>query len=378
MKKPIYLDNHATTPLDPRVLAAMQPFLNEEFGNAASHSHTYGWRAKAAVEKARASVASLVGARGDEIIFTSGATESNNWVLLSTLSAGDHVVTTAFEHKSVLCCLEHLKNKGVTSTPVSLNSDGQISEQDILSALTPQTKLICVMMANNEIGSVLPIANICRVAKANRVLFLTDAVQAAGKLRLDVNELGVDFLSLSAHKIYGPKGVGALYVRRELKAKLTPLIFGGGQEQGLRAGTINVPAIVGFGAACDLAAAEFDSETTRIKGLRDRLWKALQASSPEVRLNGSLENRLCGNLNVSFGGVDGEMMLMALQNDIAVSVGSACSSGGPRGSHVLTAIGVSPDRIQASFRIGIGRFNTEEEIDQAAKVLLLAESRARC
>lgn len=378
MTQPIYLDNHATTQVDPRVCEAMFPFFTHEFGNAGSNTHAFGWRARAAVEKARASIAALIGARGDEIIFTSGATESNNWALMGAVQAGDHVVSTAIEHRSVLCALEYLSKLGVTFTLIQPNSEGQISVEQIERAITPKTKLISVMMANNEIGSLLPVGQIGRLAKGSGILFHCDAVQGVGKVNVNVTDLGIDLLSLSGHKMYGPKGVGALYMRREVKQHLSPLIFGGGQEQGLRAGTLNVPGIVGLGVACDIAAVEGEAENQRIKRLRDRLWKTLRDALPNVQLNGAMDNRLSNNLNIAFDGVDGGMLLLAIQNELAVSVGSACMSSGAKSSHVLSAIGLPPQRIQASIRIGLGRFNTEAEIDRAAEVLILAQEKARC
>lgn len=346
----------------------MRPFFETDFGNAASNSHAYGWRAQAAVEKARASVARLIGARSDEIIFTSGATESNNWAILSNLSPGDHLITTAIEHKSVLCVAEHLQTRGVAVTYL-------MPTDDIAKAVTRRTKMISIMMANNEIGSILPVAEMGQIAKSESVLFHCDAVQAAGKIKIDVNALGVDFLSLSAHKMYGPKGIGALFVRRGLAMK--PLMFGA-QEQGMRGGTLNVPGIVGFGAAADIAMIEAANENKRVLALRNRLLNTLSQAIPNMHINGSLDDRLPGNLNISITGIDGELMLLAVQNKVALSIGAACSSSDSKGSHVLKAIGVPPERIQSSFRIGIGRFNTEEEIDRAAHALVLAHAQAKC
>jgi cysteine desulfurase len=376
--KPVYLDNHATTPLDPRVFEAMMPHLRDEFGNASSSTHCYGWSARAAVEKARKSVAQLIGAYSDEIVFCSGATEANNWALQNVLKTNDHCVSTAFEHPSVLESLEFLKTRGVSSTLVSPDTDGQISLAAIREAITPQTRLISVMMANNEIGSVQPIAQLGELAKDKGLLFHCDGVQGAGKVAFSIRDLKVDFLSMSAHKMYGPKGVGALFIARERKAKLGALVHGGGQEGGLRAGTLNVAGVVGFGVACDISASEMSEECARVAALRDRLWKGVLEIAPNTHLNGAMDNRLSGNLNVSFEGVDGESLLIAVQNEIAISTGSACSSSSQHGSHVLRAIGLAPELIQASFRFGIGRFNSENDIDKALEVLRIALPASRC
>lgn len=378
MKRPIYLDNHATTPMDPRVFEVMLPYFQDDFGNASSSTHGFGWSARKAVEKARGQVADLIGARPDEIIFTSGATESNNWALLGALRPGDHVVSTAIEHPSVLSCLEILKSNGVECDLVAPDLSGMVCPKTIAALMRPNTKMISAMFANNEIGSILPVNEIGALAKEKGVLFHCDAVQAAGRILFSVDTLGVDFLSLSAHKVYGPKGVGALFVRRSKWDCLAPLVFGGGQERGLRAGTLNVPGIVGFGAACELAVAQTTQENQRIRGLKDDLWRRLKEGIPAIHLNGSMENRLSGNLNFSIDGIDGEAFLLAVQNEVAISASSACCSSGSRGSRVLAALGLTPDQIQSSFRIGIGRFNTQSDIEIAAQVLCLAQKSARC
>ena len=360
----IYLDHQATTPVDPRVLEAMLPWFKERFGNAASKSHAYGWEAEEAVEAARAQVAALIGASPEEIVFTSGATESNNLALKGAAEAhpGRHLVTVATEHRSVLDSASALERKGWRVTRLPVGPDGIVDLDEVRDSLTGDTALLSVMAANNEIGVLQPLKDIGGIVKERGVLFHSDAAQALGKEPLDVKALGVGLMSLSAHKICGPKGVGALYVRRRPRSRLVPQMDGGGHERGLRSGTLNVPAIVGFGKACGIAATEMGAERERTKVLRDRLRSRLG----EARLNGHPELRLAGNLNLSFEGVDGEALLSGLK-DVAVSSGSACTSASLEPSHVLKALGIPDALAHASLRFGIGRFTTEAEVDEAAR-----------
>lgn len=381
MKLPIYLDHNATTPIDPRVLEAMMPYLTGVYGNAASRSHTFGWKAEAAVKEARESLAESLGAQAKEIIFTSGATESDNAALLGAARAyrgkGNHIVTSAIEHHAVLDPCRELVREGFDVTFLPPDGTGVTSAAAVEAALTDRTILVSVMTANNEIGTLNPIAQIARVCKARGVLVHTDAVQAFGKVPLDVNELAIDLLSISAHKIYGPKGVGALYVRSSNpRVSLAPLLHGGGHERGLRSGTLNVPGIVGLSAAARIALSQMASESTRLKELRERLHRGLMDALPGVTLNGHPTERLPATLNVSFAGVDGEALLMALR-DVAVSSGSACTSASLEPSHVLKGLGVPDKLAQASIRFGLGRFNTEEEIDFAVKAVVEAVRRLR-
>jgi cysteine desulfurase len=382
LKIPIYMDYHATTPLDPRALDAMLPFLREEFGNAASRSHAFGWRAEEAVEAARAEIARLVGAQAKDLVFTSGATESNNLALKGAAQfhagKGRHLVTTAIEHKSVLDPMKALAAQGWQVTVLPVDGQGLVDPAAVKGALRADTVLVSVMAANNEVGAVQPIAEIGAITRAAGVLFHVDAAQAAGKVPLDVEAASVDLASLSAHKLYGPKGVGALYVRRKPRVRLTPQIDGGGHERGLRSGTLNVPGIVGFGKAAELARAEGAAEAARVGALRDRLWGGIAARVEHATVNGPPpERRLPGNLNVSFAYVEGEALMMAMK-DVAVSSGSACTSASLEPSYVLRALGVPDDLAHASIRFGLGRFNTEEEVDHvvalvAAKVARLRE-----
>ena len=374
MRLPIYMDCHATTPVDPAVLEAMLPYLTEHFGNAASRSHSFGWVAARALEESRAQVAALLGAEPREIVFTSGATESIHLGVRGALRArrarGRHVVTTAIEHKAVLGALRELESDGWETTVVGVGADGVVSVADIVAALRPDTVLVCVMAANNEIGTLQPLAEIGKATRARGILFFSDAAQAVGKIPLDVDALQLDLLALSAHKLYGPKGVGALYVRRRGEpVRLAPVSPGGGQERGLRSGTQNVPGIVGLGRACAVAGAGLATEAERLRSLRETLRKGLVEALPDVRVNGALEPRLPGNLNLSFAGVQGEALLMQL-NDIAVSPGAACDSQNSEPSHVLRAIGVPDDLARSSIRFGLGRFNTAAEVDYViAKVI---------
>ncbi len=362
---PIYMDAHATTPVDPRVLEAMLPYFSQKFGNAASRSHRFGWEADEAVERARLFVAGLIGAKAREVVFTSGATESNNLALKGVASAlrgrGRHVITGRTEHRAILDPCRRLEHEGATITYVPVGRDGLVDPGDVERAITDGTILISVMTANNEVGVLQPIAEIGRLARAHGILFHTDAAQALGKIPFDVAALPVDLVSMSAHKMYGPKGIGALYIRKGSTA-LAPLIDGGGHERGVRSGTLNVPAIVGFGRAAEICRLEMRAESDRLRRLRDRLKDGLMARIPDTIVNGSMSERLPNNLNVSFEHVPGESLLIGL-DDVAVSSGSACTSARREGSYVLRAMGSSDELALASVRFGLGRFNTEAEVD---------------
>jgi cysteine desulfurase len=369
IKFPVYLDNHATTPLDPRVLEAMLPFFTSRFGNAASNSHSFGWEAAAAVEKARRQIATSIGASPLEIVFTSGATESDNLALKGAAEAyrnkGDHIITAVTEHKAVLDSCLHLEKIGCRVTYLPVRSDGLIDLNQLQDAFTDRTILVSIMAANNETGVLQPIEDIGRLCHERGVLFHSDAVQALGKVPLDVNRAGFDLASLTAHKLYGPKGCGALYVRSDAAVRLVPLIDGGGHENGLRSGTLNVPGIVGFGKACEIANQDMPEESCRLAGMRNRLHDRLIAEMDHVTINGCMDKRLPGNLNMSFLEVEGETLLTGL-NDVALSSGSACSSGKTHASYVLKALGLSDEAAGSAIRFGIGRFNTEAEIDYIA------------
>lgn len=370
---PIYLDNHATTPVDPRVLEAMLPFFSGRFGNAASNSHSFGWEAAAAVEKARRQIAASIGALPQEIVFTSGATESDNLALKGVAEGcrekGDHIITAVTEHKAVLDSCGHLEKIGCRVTYLPVGRDGLIDLDQLKDAFTDRTILVSIMAANNETGVLQPIEEIGRLCRDRGVLFHSDAVQALGKVPLDVNRANLDLASLTAHKLYGPKGCGALYVRQSVAQQLVPLIDGGGHENGLRSGTLNVPGIVGFGKTCEIAQQELPEESGRVAGLRNRLCQSLTAGLDHVTINGSMEHRLPGNLNMSFLEVEGETLLTGL-NDVALSSGSACSSGKTHASYVLKALGLSDEAAGSAIRFGIGRFNTEAEIDYVSKRII--------
>ena len=374
VKLPIYMDNHATTPLDPRVLETMMPYLTGTFGNAASRNHSFGWEAEAAVEKAREQVAKLVGATAKEIIFTSGATESNNLALKGIAEMyrerGNHIITQVTEHKAVLDTCKRLEKSGIRVTYLPVKADGLIDLEDLKRAMDDKTILVSIMFANNEIGVVQPVAEIGKLCRERGVLFHTDGVQAAGKIPIDVNAMNIDVLSLSAHKLYGPKGVGALYVRRRNpRVQIAAQIDGGGHERGMRSGTLNVPGIVGLGKACEIAMQEMETEAAYLRGLRDRLQEKLESALDYIHVNGSMEHRLAGNLNMSFVYVEGESLLMGI-NDVAVSSGSACTSATLEPSYVLKALGLGDDVAHSSIRFGLGRFNTQAEVDYvAAKVI---------
>jgi len=374
-KRPIYMDNHATTPIDPRVLEAMMPCFTEVFGNAASRSHPYGWEAQKLVDNARVQVAKLIGADAKEIVFTSGATESINLAIKGAAgmygNKGRHFITQATEHKAVLDAMKYLESIGCRVTYLGVDSFGRISLDALKAAIEPHTVLISIMAANNEIGTLQPIAEIARIAREAGVLLHVDGAQAAGKIPLDVEKLGIDMMSLTAHKMYGPKGVGALYVRRRNpNVRLVPLSHGGGHENGFRSGTLNVAGIVGLGKACEISAEELETEAARLTALRDRLKAAIDLELDEVSLNGHPQERLPGNLNLSFAHVEGEALLMGICEEVAVSSGSACSSGSVEASHVLKALGNGGDRAFTALRFGLGRFNTEAHVDfVAARVI---------
>ncbi|PTL82697.1 IscS subfamily cysteine desulfurase [Vitiosangium sp. GDMCC 1.1324] len=430
LKLPIYMDNHATTPLDPRVLEAMMPYLREDFGNAASRNHAFGWKAEAAVEQARKQVAALIGASDKEIVFTSGATESDNLAIKGVVEfykdKGDHIITLKTEHKAVLdTCkrlervrqerldeLKLLRLGQLTGAPVSrdnlaelsikhdldsdpvyrqwaelptggarvtyleVEKDGRIDLKKLEAAMTDKTILVSIMLANNEIGTVQPIAEIGKLCRKKGILFHCDAVQGIGKVRFNVEEMNVDLASISAHKMYGPKGVGALYVRRKPRVRIAPIIDGGGHERGMRSGTLNVAAIVGFGKAAEIAQQEMADESTRLLRLREKLRKGITDQLDMVTVNGSLEHRLPGNLNISFAYVEGEALMMAIK-DVAVSSGSACTSASLEPSYVLRACGVEEELAHSSIRFGLGRFNTEEEVDYVIKLMVDKVNRLR-
>jgi cysteine desulfurase len=358
------MDNNATTRTDPRVVEAMLPYFTTHYGNAASRNHLFGWQAQEAVDAAREQVANLIGAHPKEIIFTSGATESDNLALkgVAARHRGGHIITTAIEHHAVLDPVKRLEREGLTATILPVDRDGRVTAEQVEAAIRPETILISVMAANNEVGTLQPIHDIGRMCKRRGVLFHTDAAQAAGKVPLDVEEMGIDLASLSAHKMYGPKGIGALYVRRrEPRVALEPMLDGGGHERGLRSGTLPVPLIVGFGLACDLCRQEMAGEATRLRQLREELREGTQSQLQDVYLNGHPTERLPGNLNLSFGWVDGEALLTSMRN-IAVSSGSACTSASLEPSYVLRAMGVSDDLARGSLRFGLGRFTTADEV----------------
>ncbi|HCC59512.1 MAG TPA: IscS subfamily cysteine desulfurase [Solibacterales bacterium] len=381
MKTPIYLDNHATTRMDPRVLDAMLPYFTEIFGNPASRNHSFGWEAEKAVEAARKQIADLIGATSKEIIFTSGATESNNLAIKGVAEMyaekGNHIITAATEHKAVLDTCKKLEKHGCRVTYLPLQSNGLIDLDMLRQAITDKTILVSIMYANNEIGVLQPIAEIGRICKERGVLFHSDGVQAVGKVPVNVIADNIDLLSLTGHKIYGPKGCGALYVRRKgPRVQITAQIDGGGHERGMRSGTLNVPNIVGLGAACAIAQKEMAEESKRVKFLRDKLKTTLESELDEVYINGSMEHRLPNNLNMSFAYVEGESLLMGI-NDIAVSSGSACTSATLEPSYVLKALGMGDDLAHSSIRFGIGRFNTEEEIDYVAERMVTVVRKLR-
>lgn len=372
MPKPIYLDHHSTTPVDPRVLDMMLPFLREHYGNASNRSHAFGRTAAAAVEEARERVAQAIGARYSEIVFTAGATESNALAIkgLAHRRPGGHLVTSAIEHRSVLDACRRLEADGWPLSVVPVDRFGRVDPQDVRRALRPDTLLVSVMAANNEIGTLQPLGEIGAIVREAGALFHVDATQALGRIALDVEAASIDLLSLSAHKVYGPKGVGALYLRRRpRRVEPLPLVEGGGQENGLRPGTLNVPGIVGMGRACELAVQSMGDECGRVSALRDRLFDRLARELDGLALNGHPDRRLAGNLNLGIDGVEAEPLLLGLP-EVAVSAGAACSTGSAKPSHVLEAIGAAGGAARAAVRFGIGRFNTEAEIDRAAQLVV--------
>jgi len=380
MKQPIYLDNNATTPLDPRVLEAMLPYFTEKFGNAASRNHAFGWVAEEGVDYAREQVAKLIGCTEKEIIFTSGATEADNLAIKGVFEMykdkGNHIITAVTEHKAVLDTCKHLEKNGARVTYLGVKEDGLIDLAELEAAMTPETILVSIMYGNNEIGVIQPVKEISAIAHKHGALFMTDATQAVGKIPVDVNADGIDLMAFSAHKMYGPKGVGALYVRRKNpRVKVTSQMDGGGHERGMRSGTLNVPGIVGLGKACELCRLEMESEAIRLSGLRDRLESTLNKME-ESYVNGNTQHRLPHVANISFKYVEGEGLMMAM-SDLAVSSGSACTSASLEPSYVLKSLGLSDDLAHSSIRYGLGRFTTEEEIDQAIAVTQKAVNHLR-
>jgi len=382
MKFPIYLDNHATTPMDPRVLESMLPYFTEKFGNAASRNHAFGWEAEEGVETARKQIAKLIHADAKEIVFTSGATESNNLALKGVVEMyhekGDHIITSSTEHRAVLDTAKTLETKrGVKVTYLPVDKFGMVNPEDVRNAITDKTILISVMFANNEIGTINPINAIGKIAKEKGILFHCDATQGVGKVPIDVQEMGIDLMSFSAHKIYGPKGIGALYVRKKNpRVRIAAQMDGGGHERGMRSGTLPVPLIVGFGKACELCEQEMAADAARLSVMRDRLHATITKALEDVYLNGHPTERLPHNLNVSFAYVEGESLLMGCK-EIALSSGSACTSATLEPSYVLRALGVGAELAHSSIRFGLGRFTLDEEVDYAAKKIIETVTKLR-
>ena len=371
--QPIYLDYQATTPMDPRVLEAMLPYFTYKFGNPHSRSHAYGWEAEEGVEKARGQVAKLIGADEKEVIFTSGATESNNLAIRGVAEfykdRKNHIVTTVTEHKCVLDTCRHLEQAGFEVTYLPVQKNGLIDLGVLRNAITDKTVVVSVMAVNNEIGVIQPLEEIGKICREKKVFFHTDAAQAAGKIHLDVEKMNIDLMSISGHKIYGPKGIGALYVRRKPRVRLVPLIVGGGQERGFRSGTLPTPLCVGLGEAAEICLKEMDGEAKRLKKLQERMLKGLNDKLAEIVVNGDLEHRIPGNLNISFAYVEGESLMMGIKG-LSVSSGSACTSASLEPSYVLRALGVEEEMAHTSLRIGLGRFTTEQEVDTAVDELV--------
>ncbi len=381
MNLPVYMDNHSTTKVDPGVVEEMLPYFTTYFGNAASRNHSFGWDADKAVEAARERLARIINAESREIIFTSGATESNNLALKGVaemyVEKGNHIITQATEHRSVLDTAKRLEKSGIKVTFLPVDKEGLVDPDDVRRAITDTTVMISIMLVNNEIGVIQPAEEIGRIAKEKGILFHCDATQGVGKIPVNVQSMGIDLLSFTAHKLYGPKGVGALYVRRKNpRVRLSPMMDGGGHERGMRSGTLNVPGIAGFGKACEIAMAVMEEESVMLLNLRERLRKGIMDSLDEVSVNGSLSKRMPGNLNLSFAYVEGESLLMGLR-EIALSSGSACTSATLEPSYVLQALGVSPELAHSSVRFGLGRFNTEEEVDYAIKRVVETVNRLR-
>jgi cysteine desulfurase len=371
--QPIYLDYQATTPMDPRVLEAMLPYFTYKFGNPHSRSHSYGWEAEEGVEKARGQVAKLIGADEKEVIFTSGATESNNLAIRGVAEfykdRKNHVVTTVTEHKCVLDTCRHLEQSGFEVTYLPVQKNGLVDLEQLRAAITDKTVVVSIMAVNNEIGVIQPLEEIGKLCREKKTFFHTDAAQAAGKIALDVEKMNIDLMSISGHKIYGPKGIGALYVRRKPRVRLVPLIVGGGQERGFRSGTLPTPLCVGLGEAAEICLKEMDSEARRLKKLQDRMLKGLNDKLTDIIVNGDLEHRIPGNLNISFAYVEGESLMMGIKG-LSVSSGSACTSASLEPSYVLRALGVEEEMAHTSLRIGLGRFTTEQEVDTAVDELV--------
>ena len=371
--QPIYLDYQATTPMDPRVLEAMMPYFTYKFGNPHSRSHSYGWEAEEGVEKARGQVAKLIGADEKEVIFTSGATESNNLAIRGVAEfykdRKNHIVTTVTEHKCVLDTCRHLEQQGFEVTYLPVQKNGLVDLETLRAAVTDKTVVVSIMAVNNEIGVIQPLAEIGKICREKKAFFHTDAAQAAGKIPLDVEAMNIDLMSISGHKIYGPKGIGALYVRRKPRVRLVPLIVGGGQERGFRSGTLPTPLCVGLGEAAEIAMKEMDAESKRLAKLQARMLKGLNAKLTDIHVNGDLEHRIPGNLNIGFAYVEGESLMMGIKG-LSVSSGSACTSASLEPSYVLRALGVEEDMAHTSLRIGLGRFTTEQEVDTAVDELV--------
>ena len=368
--KRIYLDNQATTPIDPKVLSVMEPWLKDKFGNAASRNHPYGWEAEEAVEISREHVAGIIGAIPKEIIFTSGATEANNIALQGAArfytEKGRHIITLKTEHKAVLDICDYLEKEGFEITRLPLQKDGLVDIDKFEGSIRPDTIMVSVMHANNEIGVIQPILEIGQICKKKNIIFHVDAAQSVGKISVDINKMGIDLLSISAHKIYGPKGVGALYLRwKDPRVQLLPIMYGGGHERGIRSGTLPVPSIVGFGKACEISQHVMVEESEKIQSLRDTLMRMIRENIPKASINGSMEKRLPGNLNMSFPGANNEAIISGVP-EIAISSGAACTSSTMEASHVLMALGLSKNEAYSSLRFGIGRFNTKEDIEIAA------------
>jgi cysteine desulfurase len=377
---PIYLDYQATTPCDPRVVEAMIPYFTQKFGNPHSRNHHHGWEAESAVEKARAQVASIIGADEREVIFTSGATESNNLAIKGVMrfhkDKRNHLITTVTEHKCVLDSARHMEMEGVDVTYLPVQQNGLIDVEALKAAITPKTALVSIMAVNNEIGVIQPLAEIGKICREHRIYFHTDAAQAVGKIPLDVNVMNIDLMSISGHKIYGPKGIGALYVRRKPRVRLEALIHGGGQERGFRSGTLPTPLCVGLGEAAEIAQREMGAEAERLRFLRNKLLEGMTKALPEVYVNGDLEQRIPGNINLSFAYVEGEGLMMGIKN-LSVSSGSACTSASLEPSYVLRALGVEEELAHTSIRFGLGRFTTEQEVDYAVEHVVSAVKRLR-
>jgi cysteine desulfurase len=371
--QPIYLDYQATTPMDPRVLEVMMPYFTYKFGNPHSRSHSYGWEAEEGVEKARGQVAKLIGADEKEVIFTSGATESNNLAIRGVAEfykdRRNHIVTTVTEHKCVLDTCRHLEQQGFDVTYLPVQKNGLIDLDALRAAVTDKTVVVSIMAVNNEIGVIQPLAEIGKICREKKAFFHTDAAQAAGKIPLDVEAMNIDLMSVSGHKIYGPKGIGSLYVRRKPRVRLVPLIVGGGQERGFRSGTLPTPLCVGLGEAAEIAMKEMDAESKRLAKLQARMLKGLNAKLTDIHVNGDLEHRIPGNLNIGFAFVEGESLMMGIKG-LSVSSGSACTSASLEPSYVLRALGVEEDMAHTSLRIGLGRFTTEQEVDTAVDELV--------